>query len=195
MAERWTISKSSGRCGDLELVDRFEDVQSLFGRRAAVLDVADSEVAAPAGRFAFGIDHRVLGSVLVIEHELALLAAIGAIDMDGVGRRVHPFAEEDAHEADLPACANADADDDLVVADSPAFLDVDVAFERCRYGCGKIAAGVLLGTLEEGKVSVGDINRLVRHEVIVSPGCGKRYRYEYTYIAMYVKRCRRFRRN
>ena len=83
--------------------------------------------------------------------------------LDAAGRRVEPLAEEDAGEADLSALAGPDANDDLVEALAPALLDVDVATQRSGDRRGEVAAGELLRALVEGQVSVGDIDRLVRH--------------------------------
>jgi hypothetical protein len=64
-----------------------------------------------------------------------------------------------------------DANDDLVVPCSLALLDVDVASERCGDRGREVVAGELLRALVELEVSIGDVDGLVRHVCIVSPGC------------------------
>ena len=80
-----------------------------------------------------------------------------------------------ADEADLAALADADPDDDLVEALAPAFLDVDIAAERSGDRGREVAAGELLGSLVEGEVSIGDVDRLVRHDDIVTPKASTSY--------------------
>ena len=78
-----------------ELLERVDDFEGRLAWGAAVADVADPEVAAPAGRLAFVVDHRVVGAVLDVEDELAGPAAIDAERLDAAGRGVDPLAEED----------------------------------------------------------------------------------------------------
>ena len=65
--------------------------------------------------------------------------------------------------------AGPDANDDLVEALSPTLLDVDVATEGSRDRRREVVAGELLRALVDGEVSIGDIDRLVRHHDIVTP--------------------------
>ena len=117
-----------------------------------------------------------------MEDELARPAAVDPECLDAAERRGEPLAEEDADEANLPALAGADTNDDLVEAFSPALLDVDVAAERGSDRGREVVAGKLLGSLIDGKVSVGDVDRLVRHLSIVTPIAWASYTYEYTHI-------------
>ena len=72
-------------------------------------------------------------------------------------------------EAELAAWSRPDADDDLVEPLSSSLLDIDIAAERGRDRGGEVVAGKLLGALVDGQVSIGDVDRLVRHVSIVTP--------------------------
>ena len=91
-------------------------------------------------------------------------------------------AEQDAGEADLAAGLGADPDRDLVEPFAASVLDIDKAPERLRDRGGEVATGELLGTVVEREVSVGDVDRLVRHVDIVTPFGRTNYTWEYTYI-------------
>jgi hypothetical protein len=84
-----------------------------------------------------------------VDDELARPAAIDTEGVDPVGRRVEPFAEEDAGETDLPE-RWADANGDLVEALSPTLLDIDIASESGRDRRGEVVAGEFLRTLVKG---------------------------------------------
>ena len=152
-----------------KLLERRDDLDRRRGGRAPVADVADAEVAAPAGRLAVGVDHRVALATLDVEDVLARAAAVYPEGLDATGRRVDPLAEEDTGESDLAARSGPDANDDLVETLSPAFFDVDVATKRRGDRCGEVAAGEFLRALVDGEVTIGDIDRLVRHLCILTP--------------------------
>src|SRR4029077_2175144 len=96
-------------------------------------------------------------------------ATVDAEGLDTAVRRVDPLAEEEAGEADLAALARPHADDDLVKSFASAFLDVDVASKGGRDRGREVVAGQLLRALVDGKVSVRDVDGLVRHHDIVTP--------------------------
>ena len=152
-----------------KLLERPDDLEGRLAGRAPVADVPEPEIAAPAGRLALRVDHGVVGAALDVEDELARPATVDPEGLDAAERRVDPLAEEDADEPDLSTLAGPDPDDDLVEPLAPAFLDVDVATEGSRDRRREVVAGELLGALVEGEVSIGDVDRLVRHDDIVTP--------------------------
>ena len=153
----------------LKLLEGCEDLEGRLAGRGPVADVPDPHVAAPAGRLALRVDHRVGSAALGVENELARSAAVDPEGLEAAGRRVGPLAEEDADESNLAALAGADTNDDLVEPLPSALLDVDIPAEGGRDRGREIVAGQLLGTLIQGEVSIGDVDRLVRHLSIVTP--------------------------
>ena len=142
----------------------------------------------PAGRLALGVDHPVVGLRSTWRTYLPVgRARRGTVD--AAWSAVHPLPDQDAGEPDLAPAAEAHADDDLVEALAEAFLDVDVAAEGRGDRRGQVSAGELLGPLIELEVSVGDIDRLVRHGYIVTFILCCVDTYEYTYIVWPVKSC------
>ena len=89
----------------------------------------------------------------------------------------------------LRPLAGPDANGDLVEPLAPALLDVDIAAERGRDRRREVAAGELLGALVEREVSIGDVDRLVRHLCIVTLRGGRQL---YVGVYSYLRpRCNR----
>ena len=152
-----------------ELLEGVDDLERRLLGRAPVADVADADPASPAGRLALGVHHPELLLALDVEDVLPGPAAVDAVDLRALAGGVGQHAGEGADEADLPAGSEADPDDDVVEALQASFLDVDVALEGARDGRREVAAGELLRALVGAHVPVGDIDRLVRHQGIVTP--------------------------
>src|SRR5664279_4250938 len=154
-----------------EGVERVDDLEGRLSGRGPVADVpVEAQGASPPGRLAVGVDHPPLRRPIDVDDELARPAPVDAEDLASARRRVDPFADEHATEPHLAhLLAGSNADDDLVEPLAPTLLDVDVSAQGAGDGRREVAAGKLLRTLVEGKVSIGDVDRLVRHGGIVAP--------------------------
>src|SRR4029079_16281726 len=157
-----------------QLLEGVEDLEGRFLRGAAVLDVADAEIATPAGRLALRVDHPPGRLALDVEDVLAGPAAVDLVDRLAALGGVCVHAGEGRREANLPAVPETNPDHDFLVALAPSLLDVDVALEGAGDRRREVAARKLLRTLVGREVSIRDVDRLVRHQSIVTPQAAAR---------------------